>query len=203
VTITGTSGSLQNSTSVTLNVSGGTSTGGEVNLSGTYNLIGLVADGTTFASNGGVDRSGSAYSANLLGSTVSFGGASFAMGPANAPSAVSSAMVTLPAGQYSTLAMLGTGVNGNQASQTFTVTYSDGTTSTFTQGLSNWNTPQNYAGESKVVTMAYRDKSNGTKDNRTFYLFGYSFALNPAKTVSSIKLPNNANVVVVAVTLTP
>jgi hypothetical protein len=51
--------------------------------------------------------------------------------------------------------------------------------------------------------MAYRDKSNGTKDNRTFYLFGYSFALNPAKTVSSIKLPNNANVVVVAVTLTP
>src|ERR1035438_6266743 len=67
--------------------------------------------------------------ANLLGSTVTFGGASFAMGPANAPSAVSSATVTLPAGQYSTLAMLGTGVNGNQASQTFTVTYSDGTTS--------------------------------------------------------------------------
>jgi uncharacterized membrane protein len=202
VTITGTSGSLQNSATVTLVVNAGTtSTGGPVNLSAAYNLIGLVADGTTFASNGGVDRSGSAYSANLLGSTVSFGGASFAMGPANAPSAVSSATVTLPAGQYSTLAMLGTGVNGNQASQTFTVTYTDGTTSTFTQSLSNWNTPQNYAGESKAVTMAYRDKSNGTKDNRTFYLFGYSFALNPAKTVSSITLPSNSNLVVLAITL--
>ena len=131
---------------------------------------------------------------------MTFGGASFAMGPANAPSAVSSATVTLPTGRYSTLAMLGTGVNGNQVSQTFTVTYSDGTTSTFTQSLSNWNTPQNYAGESKAVTMAYRDKSNGTKENRTFYLFGYSFALNPAKTVSTLTLPNNANVVVLAIT---
>ncbi len=196
VSIVGTSGSLQQSVPVTLIVNP------VVNLCAAYNRIGLVADGTTFASNGGVDRSGSAYSANLLGSTVTFGGASFAMGPANAPSAVSSATVTLPAGQYSTLAMLGTGVNGNQVSQTFTVTYSDGTTSTFTQSLSDWYTPQNYAGESKAVTMAYRDVSNGTKDNRTFYLYGYTFAINAAKTVSSITLPNNANVVVLALTLT-
>ena len=202
MTITGTSGSLQNSTPVTLVVSAGTtSTGVPVNLSAAYNLIGLVADGTTFPY-AGIDRVGNAYSANLLGSTVSFGGASFAMGPANAPSAVSSATVTLQAGQYSTLAMLGTGVNGNQASQTFTVTYSDGTTSTFTQSLSNWNTPQSYAGESMAVTMAYRDKSNGAQDNRTFYLYGYTFAINAAKTVSSITLPNNANVVVLALTLT-
>src|SRR6204780_5220395 len=125
------------------------------------------------------------------------------MGPANAPSAVSTVTVALPAGQYATLALLGTAVNGNQASQTFTVTYSDGTTSTFTQSLSNWNTPQNYAGEGRAATMAYRDKSSGIKDSRTFYLFGYSFAINSAKTVSSLTLPSNANVVVLAVTLTP
>ena len=51
--------------------------------------------------------------------------------------------------------------------------------------------------------MAYRDESNGTKDNRTYYLYSYSFALNPAKTVSSITLPSNANVSVLAVTLMP
>jgi hypothetical protein len=51
--------------------------------------------------------------------------------------------------------------------------------------------------------MAYRDMANGTKDNRTFYLYGYSFGLNGAKTASSIALPNNANVVVLAITLTP
>jgi hypothetical protein len=51
--------------------------------------------------------------------------------------------------------------------------------------------------------MAYRDGSGGTKDNRTFNLYGYSFALNTAKTVASIKLPASANVEVLAVTLVP
>ena len=51
--------------------------------------------------------------------------------------------------------------------------------------------------------MAYRDLSGGTADNRTFHLYGYSLALNGAKTVSSITLPNNANVVVLAMTVTP
>ena len=45
--------------------------------------------------------------------------------------------------------------------------------------------------------------SNGTKDNQTFYLYGYSFALNPAKTVSSLTLPNDANVEIIAATLDP
>ena len=48
--------------------------------------------------------------------------------------------------------------------------------------------------------MAYRDLSNGTKDNRTFYVYGYSFSLN-ATTVSSITLPNDANVKLLSVTL--
>jgi hypothetical protein len=51
--------------------------------------------------------------------------------------------------------------------------------------------------------MAYRDASNGTKDNRTFNLYGYSFALNAAKTVSSITLPSKTNVAVFAITLIP
>jgi hypothetical protein len=69
--------------------------------------------------------------------------------------------------------------------------------------MSDWYTPQNYTGESVAKAMAYRDASGGTKDNRTFNLYGYAFTLNAAKTVASIKLPASANVEVLAVTLVP
>ena len=49
--------------------------------------------------------------------------------------------------------------------------------------------------------MAYRNSSNGTKDNRTFYLYAYSFALSSGKTVSIVTLPNNASVEILAMTL--
>jgi len=204
VTITGTSGALQHSGTVTLVVNAAvTGTGGQsVNLASVYNRSGIVTDGSTFTT-GGLDGQGFAYSANLLGSTVSFQGSSFTLGPANAPDVVSSATIPLPAGQYTTLGMLATGVNGNQASQTFVVNYSDGTSSTFVQSVSDWYTPQSYPGESLAATMAYRDNSGGGKDTRTFYLYGYSFSVNSAKTASSITLPNNGDVAVLAIAVAP
>ena len=51
--------------------------------------------------------------------------------------------------------------------------------------------------------MAYRNYKDGTKDQRTFNLYAYKLVLNPAKTVQSISLPNDANVVVLAGTLLP
>jgi hypothetical protein len=51
--------------------------------------------------------------------------------------------------------------------------------------------------------MGYRDFDNGTKDQRTFNLYAYKLALNKAKTVQSITLPNNAKVAVLAATLLP
>ncbi len=203
VTITGTSGSLQHSATATLVVSGGGSSGTTaVDLSSAYNRVGIVTDGTTFSATGGLDLTGNAYSASLLASPVSFQGLSFTLGAANATNSVSNATIGLPAGQYSKLAMLATGANGNQPSQIFTVKYTDGTTSTFTQSLSDWFTPQNYTGESVAVPMGYRDQNTGNKDNRTFYLFEYSFTIDLSKTVSSITLPNNPNVVVLAIVLT-
>jgi len=111
--------------------------------------------------------------------------------------------VTLASGKYSSLQMLATAVNGNQASQSFTVTYSDGTKSSFTQSLSDWFTPQNYSGESKAVTMSYRNTSSGVKDSRSFYLYGYSFSLDNTKTVTSVELPANSNIEIVAIILAP
>jgi len=51
--------------------------------------------------------------------------------------------------------------------------------------------------------MAYRNYENGTKDQRTFNLYEYRFALNPAKVVQSISLPNDPDVRVLAATLLP
>jgi hypothetical protein len=88
-------------------------------------------------------------------------------------------------------------------SQTFIVTYTDGSSTSFTQNLSDWHTPQGYPGESQALTMAYRLTPSGASDDRTFYLYGYTFALNSAKTVQSIALPNNRDVVVLSIDLTP
>jgi len=172
-----------------------------VDLSSVFNLSsGRVNDGTTF-SGGGLDGGGRSYSANLLVSTQIFNGTQFQLGPANATDAVDGGTVTLPSQQFSALNMLAAGVNGNQASQTFTVTYTDGTTQSFTQSVSDWAHPQNFAGESIAVSMGHRDLSNGTTQTRTVNLYAYSFALNSGKTVKSVSLPNNRNVVVLALTL--
>jgi hypothetical protein len=114
---------------------------------------------------------------------------------------VSGGTIALPAGSYSTLKLLATGVNGNQVSQTFTVTYTDGTTSKFTQSLSDWCTPQGYSGESNAILMTYRDNSNGTRDVRPMTLYGYTFNLSSGKTAKSITLPSNRNVVVLSMNL--
>jgi len=168
-----------------------------------YNVNAIYPDATAFSS--GIDGSGAtctAFSATLLGSSVNWNGYTFTLGPANAANGVSNTTASLTAGQFANLQMLALGVNGNQASQAFTVHYTDGTTSTFTQSLSDWATPQSYSGESIAVTMAYRDQSAGTMDSsKSFFLYGYTFALNSGKTVSSITLPANRNVVVIAVEL--
>jgi hypothetical protein len=116
------------------------------------------------------------------------------------PNAVSATTVTLPAGNYSKLYLLGGGVNGNQANQVFTVNYTDGTTAKITQSLSDWwGPPQNFPGESAVSQMASLISPTGSMLGHAVYLYGYTFAINGAKTVKSITLPNNRNVVVLAI----
>src|SRR5262249_9518305 len=98
-----------------------------------------------------------------------------------------------------TLLLLATGVNGDQASQTVRVNYTDGTSSTFTQTFSNWlNANQNVAGQSIARTFAYRNRSTGVADNRAFDLFGYSFTLTGTKTFASLVLPAPNTVTVLA-----
>jgi hypothetical protein len=172
-----------------------------VDLSPSYNVSGIAADNLPFTG-GGLDAGGRSYSGLLLGASQTVSGTLFGLGPMGFADAVSGQTVTLPAGKFSSLNMLATGLNGNQTGQKFTVTYSDGSTAVFTQNMSDWFTPQNYSGESRAVPMNYRDNSTGTTDGEAFNLYGYSFTLNSAKTVKSITLPVNRNVVVLAITMT-
>jgi hypothetical protein len=173
-----------------------------VNLSSVDSITAIGINGSPVP-NGGLDGGGQAYSGTLLGTSLNWNGSTFTFGATGSSDAVSSATIALPAGNDSTVNLLATAVGGNQINQTFIVTYTDGTTSSFTQSLSDWYTPQNYAGESQALVMPYRLLSSGAPDNRTFYLYGYSFAINSAKTVKSISLPNNRNVVVLAIDLVP
>jgi hypothetical protein len=173
-----------------------------VSLAGYYNRVGIVRDGSTFTG-GGLDGGGAALSSNLLGTSLTWNGTPFTLGAAGSNNVVAAAgqTINLPAGNYTRLNFLATAVNGNQPNQTFVVTYTDGTTDTFTQGVSDWFTPQNYAGESDAVDLPYRNLADGTRDNRTFHVYGYSLTLRRGKTVQSIRLPNNGNVVILAMSL--
>jgi len=207
ITVTGTSGDITETFTFTLAVSaaiGGTGSGTLVDLSSAFNLNGIYQDGTTYTT-GGLDGVGYSYSANLLGSSRVLNKVVFSFGPANQLDAVgcSGQSVALPAGQYSRLMLLGTGVQGNQTSQSLTLTYTDGSNAHFTQSFSDWYTPQNYQAESESVAMAYRDFEDGTRDRRTFNLYAYRLTLDPTKTVQSISLPNNPQVVILAATLVP
>jgi len=199
ITITGNASGLIHAVTVAVAITAPVPGAGAVSLSSFYNRPGIWTDGRAF--NGGLDGGGYAYSANLLGTAPTWNGLVFNLGPTNANDAVSCAgqTIALPAGNFTTLQLLGTAVDGNQAGQTFTVTYADHSTATFTQSLSDWANPQAYAGEAQVASMTYRNNGGGSPDRYTAVnLYGYTFTLNQTNRAVSLKLPNNANVEVLA-----
>ena len=198
VTITGNAtGFPSHMTSIILTVA---PKGNDLPVSLPFNInSGIVADGTSFSS--GFDNGGSSYSSNLLGHSAGFDGIVMSYGPPNGDDAVASTVVNLPFGRFVTLEILAAAVNGNQLSQTFTVRYSDNTTQTFTQSLSDWTRPANFAGETIVTAMAGRNRSDGTFEATPVNVYGYSFTLFGKKNVSSITLPRTRNVAVLAMSL--
>lgn len=203
ITVSGTSGGLIHTANLSLTVvaSGTNGSSVPVNLSSVFNRTGVVADGSLFTT--GLDGLGFAYSSNILGTARSISGTPYTIGSSGAPNVVSSATIPLPGGKFAALKVLATGVSGLQIAQVFMVKYTDGTSSSFTQSLSDWFVPTSFAGETVAVATAYRDVYTGAKDNRVFNVYGYSFPLNQSKIVSSIVLPANNNVVVLAMSLVP
>ena len=205
VTITGSSGNITQQATITLAVSAAVGTSGAgvtADLSAGFNVNGIYTDGTQY-NTGGLDGGGASYSENQLGTSRALSGILFRLGAANVPDAIGALgqTVNLPAGHFPQLVLLATGVQGNQTGQTITVNYTDGTSTQFVQSFSDWFTPQNFPGEIDAIPMAYRNFGDGSRDQRPFSLYAYVFRLNAAKTVKSITLPNDPDVLVLAATL--
>jgi hypothetical protein len=106
--------------------------------------------------------------------------------------------VSTPAGATQ-IGFLGSAVNAGAsgASGTVTITYTDGTTSTATLGMSDWTlsagggTPQ--FGNVIVATTPYRDATDGTNQTINTYVFAATVPVNSSKTVASITLPATVN----------
>jgi len=202
ITITGSSGGLTHTVNAAFAVTG-IKKGVVVDLSSAYNATAIHSDGSSFVPSASADGEGWAYSKETLGSSQLWDGVVFNLGPANAPDVVKGGTVALPEGKFGTVELLATGVEGGQESQVFTITYADGTATSVTQSLSDWYESSGYAGESEAVEVPYRLTDSGSKDERTFHLYGYSFKLDGSKTVRSISLPENEHVLVFAITLVP
>jgi hypothetical protein len=186
--------------SYVIGTGGGTSS---VNLAAVANVDGIANNGTG-AINGGWDNNGYSYSASLLGTSITYAGSTFTLGAAGTLDAVSSTTIPLPAGNYTTVNLLGSAVNGTQTNQSFVVTYTDGTTTTITQSLSDWwGPPQNYAGESPALQLPYIIMPSGATLNQRVYVYAYTLAINNAKTVKSLTLPANRHVAILAVDVVP
>ncbi|HSZ62966.1 MAG TPA: hypothetical protein VK828_14280 [Terriglobales bacterium] len=169
-----------------------------------YSFNGIAVDGTTFSCTGGLDNDGNSYSATLLGTTVTWNGTTFNIGPTNNAdtdnNVWSNTTVTLPSGQWNTLIILAAAVNVTSSgiTESFTVNYTDGTSTTLSQSFSDWFNPLGFGGESIAKSMAYRDTCSGGEGTGPFDVYGYSFAINPKKTVTTLTLPATRDVVVLA-----
>jgi FG-GAP-like repeat len=192
-----------------------------VPLASYYNVSGIYSTGSVY-NTGGFDNDGYSYSTTSLGGTVVWNGLTFAIGPPNAPDAVATPntdpscrgdncargpalVIPLPAGNFTNLYMLGAMVNNTTASQTFIVTYTDNSTLTFTQNMSDWFNVKGWAGESVINCSEDRNFSDGTNHSiqpDSACLFGYQIPLDSTKTVKSVQLPATRDIVMLSMDLT-
>jgi hypothetical protein len=107
--------------------------------------------------------------------------------------------ILLPRGNYQTLHLLSVSHHG-PVTTTLTVRYSDGSQTDIPVTAGDWagSAP---SGTTVVLDMPHRIKAGSGVDGPPVRLFGQSLALDPAKQVHSMTLPNDARFEVYAVSL--
>jgi hypothetical protein len=156
---------------------------------GDANLDGV---GDAFTSNVGTSVFAN-YHSYQLGSTQS--------GAMNVLQGGSQVSVALPNSSYQELHILATAVNGNQTNQPFTLTYTDNSTVTKNISFSDWFASSPQPDERFAIAQDTRWGPSSTQYGN-IHLFDYTIVLNSSKAVKSLTLPNNPNVIVMALTLT-
>lgn len=169
----------------------------------TVDNTGISPDSDSSAAN--FDGGGWSYSADALaaagakpGSTVTSDGIkftwpSFATGEPD--NAIANGQTVNVTGTGTRLSLLGAGADGN-AQGTLTITYTDGSKSTATIGMSDWTLggggAQPAFGNRIVLTTPYRNASGGDPQQIGTMVFGAApITLDAGKAVASVTLPSN------------
>jgi len=181
------------------------------NLAASFNNVAITdeADPTK----GHFDRDGDSYSAQALatagvtpGGTVTSNGASFTW-PSSAvgtnDNVAGSGVLVKVSGSGAKLAFLG--AEAGFDTDSITVTYTDGTTTTGSLGFPNWccSDPHAY-GASPAITTDHRNTPSGPANFGTSYqVFYNSIPLDASKTVATVTLPAKQSIHLFAVAVQP
>ena len=81
------------------------------------------------------------------------------------------------------------------------LTFTDGTTATWTQTFSDWNNYDPTVAGQVIVNKGTNLNQLGNATNNTANLYGYSFAIPDGKALSKLTLPTNNNVGILGIAL--
>lgn len=173
----------------------------QVDLSSYFNKDSFSHDGNRTDGN---FESNNTYSADLMNADFVYEGMLYRMGPvsdgSNNTVKGSGQNIPLTPGKYASIRILGASSSGDQTG-TFRIHYSDSSYDDVTLTMKNWSTVSASALR-KAQTFTHRHTPSAD-DAVKNYIFPYELNSNTEKTVSSITLPNNANINLFAVTLVP
>ncbi|HHW00180.1 MAG TPA: DUF5123 domain-containing protein [Clostridiaceae bacterium] len=171
----------------------------KVDLSSYFNADGFSYD--TKRNDGNYDDSGYTYSADLVNPAPVFENVEYQMGPfANGQNNVvncSNQTIALTPDSYISIRILGSATAGDKTG-TFRINYSDGTYTNVSVTMRDWCTGS--SGQKIVQTMAHRH-SQTSDSPQTNYIYAYYLTPASGKTVTSIRLPNNTHMHVLAISL--
>lgn len=196
-----------------------------------YNAFGITTPPWQVANHQGFDRNGNYYNSYYTGdktndpidgTPITDGSVEFPIGPiptsnkqvggSSGPSNFVQARgqtieVSVDADRSDYLYLAGAAANGNQVSQEFTLTFTDGTQETWTQSFTDWSNngsdaaPQPFSGEWLLMTQPERINQQGNLEGTPAYVFAYGYHLR-GRQLASITLPNNENVGILSAVVT-
>jgi len=161
-----------------------------------YDNTGISDDTDTAAAN--IDGAGSSFSAQALasagitpGAALSYDSIGFSWPAAAAgqqDNVVAAGQTIDISGTGSSLGLLDTAAYG-PASGTGTISYSDGTTQSFSLSVPNWYKAAP-SGSNAVIVAPYRNRPGNTQDPNVVNIFEQSIPLQPGKQVVAVTLPD-------------
>lgn len=183
---------------------------GPLDLSAAFNNVGVTSQSNTTPGN--FDGAGNSFSAEQLatvgvtpGATVRAAGTDFSWphAAAGAPNNIAGGSKVIPGGGKSGSRLVFLGSEAGDVTDTVTVTYTDGTTTTATIGFPNWadSDPTEFGSTLAFSTQGRNKQSGYTETNRTFRLFTNQITIDPTKVIATTTLPANPKIHTFALTV--